>query len=354
MKDPRPAEERGQSKPGGASPIEVDCVIVGGGVAGLSAAVNMARMNRRVVVVDARDRFLWSHMIHNYLGFPDGIKAVELRRLGWRQAKAFGARLMIGQAVSAVREGDRFRFRVEPPPLPKEGRDPQMSALWEAADDPVEIVARSAILATGVMGHFPEFPGRDECVGRSLFWCIHCDGYESIDKAVGVVGHSEEAVQTALELLEFTKRVTIVSGRPEGFDVPESRLADLAENGIAAYSGDVAEYCCDEGRILALRLNDEAGTEIPIEQVYTVRQSVAANDLARQLGVKLDDIGQIVVTPEQHTNVPGVFAAGDATNLHDHQISAAVHEGNQAAAGANYHLYRPVQKSAGDRAASTR
>jgi thioredoxin reductase (NADPH) len=68
----------------------------------------------------------------------------------------------------------------------------------------MEVLARTVILATGVFGHFPEFPGRDECVGRSLFWCIHCDGYESIDRVVGVVGHDEDAVQTALDLLVFT------------------------------------------------------------------------------------------------------------------------------------------------------
>ena len=345
MKDTRPSEEHGQAQSGGASPIEVDCVIVGGGAAGLSAAVNMGRMNRRVLVVDERVRFLWNHVIHNYLGFPDGVKATELRRLGWRQAKAFGARLMIGHAASAARDGDRFRLRIEPPSFPKAGRDEQMARAWEAADSPVDVVARTVILATGVLGHFPDFPGRDECVGKSLFWCIHCDGYESIDRVVGVVGYDEEAVETALDLLDFTRRVSIVAGRPEGFDVPASRLADLAANGISAYATSVSAYCCDDGRILALRLGDGAGTEIEVEQVYSVRRSVAANDLARQLGVELNEIGQIVVTSEQHTNVPGVYAAGDATSLHDHQISAAVHEGNQAAAGANYYLYRPVQKS---------
>jgi thioredoxin reductase (NADPH) len=71
---------------------------------------------------------------------------------------------------------------------------------------------------------------------------------------------------------------------------------------------------------------------------------VASNGLARQLGAEINPIGQIVVTSEQHTNVPGLYAAGDATSLHDHQLSAAVHEGNQAACGANYYLYRPAQK----------
>ena len=87
---------------------------------------------------------------------------------------------------------------------------------------------------------------------------------------------------------------------------------------------------------------------IPVELVYTIRRTRAINELARQLGLELDPLGQIVVTPEQHTNVAGVYAAGDATSLHDHQLSAAAHEGNQAACGANYHLYSSLQRAPGD------
>jgi thioredoxin reductase (NADPH) len=331
---------------------EIDCVIVGGGAAGLSAAINMGRMRRSTLLIDERDRFIWAHDIHNYLGFPDGIPATELRRLGWRQAAKNGAELLIGHAATATREGDRFRVTIER--LPEGGlrpgsgvpRDAEMAAIFGEVPEggPMEVIARTVILATGVMGHFPEFPGRDQCVGKSLFWCIHCDGAESIDKVVGVVGHDEDAVSTALDLLVFTDKVTLVAGRPEGFDVPASRLADLAANGIAAHACSVAEYQNSGGRMQALLLDDPAHTRLSVEQVYTVRRSFAANTLDRQLGLEINEIGQIVVTSEQHTNVPGVFAAGDATDLHDHQISAAVHEGNQAACGANWVLYTPAQR----------
>ncbi|MGZ6339949.1 MAG: NAD(P)/FAD-dependent oxidoreductase, partial [Candidatus Limnocylindrales bacterium] len=336
-----------------------DCVVVGGGAAGLSAAVNLGRMRRRVLLVEERDRFLWTHVAHNYLGFPDGIGGVELRRLGWRHAARYGVQLLLGHVTTAKGEGDRFRLRIERLPEggawahgpgPSVPRDAEMARLFGEVPEggPMEVLARSVILATGVLGHFPEFPGRDECVGRSLFWCIHCEGYESIDRVVGVVGHDEDAVQTALDLLDFTDRVTVVAGRPEGFDVPASRLADLAANGIAAYPCGVAEYDNQAGQMRALVLDDPGRTRVPVEQVYTIRCTSAANELARQLGLELDQLGQIVVTVEQRTNVPGVYAAGDATCLHDHQLSAAAHEGNQAACAANYHLYRPVQRAAGD------
>jgi thioredoxin reductase (NADPH) len=338
-----------------ANPREFDCVVIGGGAAGISAAVNMGRMRRKVLLVDERDRFLWRHMIHNYVGFPDGISAVELRRLGWRHAAQYGVELLLGHVATAARAGDRFRFQIERLPEggmfghlpgPHAPRDAEMATLFGEVPEgaPMEVVARTVIMATGVFGHFPEFPGRDECVGRSLFWCIHCDGHESIDKAVGVVGHDEDAVQTALDMLVFTDRVSLVAGRPEGFEVPAPRLARLAARGIAAHPNAVATYENADGQIQAVVLDDAGHTRIPVEQVYTIRHTRAANGLAQQLGLELNAIGQIVVTSEQHTNVPGVYAAGDATNLHDHQVSAAVHEGNQASCGANYYLYDPDQR----------
>src|ERR1035437_1312293 len=337
--------------PSEAAPLEFDCVVVGGGAAGLSAAVNMGRMRRSVLLVDERDRFLWQHTTNNYLGFPDGIEGAEIRRLGWRHAARYGAQLLLGHVATAIREHDRFRLRIER--LPEGGamapgpglgvpRDAEIARMFDEVPEggPMDVLARTVILATGVFGHFPEFPGRNECVGRSLFWCIHCEGYESIDRSVGVVGHDEDAVETALDLLVFTPRVTIVAGRPEGFDVPASRLADLTAAGIAAHPRGVAEYENRDGQMLALVLDDPEQPRIPVEQVYTIHCTRATNELARQLGLELNPLGQIVVTSEQLTNVPGVYAAGDATSLHDHQLTAAVPEGNQAAAAATYHLYR--------------
>jgi len=333
---------------------EVDCAIVGGGPAGLSAAVNMARMRRSVLVVDDRDgRSLWSQTNRNYLGFPDGIPAAEIRRQGRRQAANYGARFLRGRVTGAARDGDVFRLHVDDHAGEGAGTDVNIArddelgrALGEEeADGPMEIVARTVILATGVRDPFPEFPGRDECVGRSLFWCIACDGYESIGCNVAVVGFDEEAVQTALDILDFTDKVTMVAGRSDGFDVPESRLADLAAGGIPIYACSVAEYQNENGQITGLVLADSCATRIPVEMVFAVRPPLARNEVAVGLGVAVDTRGQVIVDSEQHTNVAGVCAAGDMTSPHNHQVSAAVHEGNEAACTANYYLYRPEQKA---------
>jgi thioredoxin reductase (NADPH) len=309
-----------------------------------------------VLLVDARDRFIWRHHVNNYLGFPDGISATDLRRRGWHQAARYGVRLMLGQVAEVAREGDGFRatigrlhpdgfFAGRPGPIPP--RDAEMASMFDqpAEGAPLPVRARTVLLATGVMGHFPEFAGRDECVGVSLFWCIHCDGFESSGKVIGVVGHDEEAAETALDLLDFTSKVTLVAGRTEGFDLPASRLDDLRANGIAAYPAAVAEYRSSGGQMEALLLEDTAHTVVLVEHVYAIQPSIAMTGIARQLGVAVDAAGQIVVNGAQETNVPGVFAAGDVTSPHNHQVTAAVHEGNEAACAINYALYRPVQKS---------
>ena len=359
MSEMRRSEQVEVSEPGsggGPKVREVDCAIIGGGPAGLSAAVCLARMRRCVLVIDDRDgRSLWSQINRNYLGFPDGIPAAEIRLQGRRQAAKYGAQFLLGRVTAADRDGDRFRLLVEGDIEIGAGtkanvaRDEELGrVLGEVkAGRSEEIVARTIILATGVRDPFPSFDGRDECVGRSLFWCIQCDGYEASDKSLAVVGHDEEAAEMALDLLDFTPNVAIVAGRKSGFSARESRLSDLAANGIAAYRWPVQSYENENGQIGALILDDPRRTRLPVEMVFTSHTPRARNELARQLGVHLNALGQIVVTSEQLTGVPGVYAAGDATSVHDHQVSAAVHEGNQAAWAANYHLYRPVQRAPG-------
>ena len=340
-------------QPGEASAAVYDCAIVGGGPAGLSAAVNLARMRRKVLVIDDRDgRSLWSQINRNYLGFPAGIPAAEIRRQGRLQAANYGARFMGGRVTGATGDGGLFRLHVDHHAGRGAGTDVNVALEQELgrslgeqeADGSAEVLARTVILATGVRDPFPEFPGRDECVGVSLFWCIACDGFESIGCNAAVVGFDEEAVQTALDLLDFTDKVTMVAGLSEGFSVPESRLADLTANGIPVYGCSVAAYENESGQISGLVLADSCATQISVEMVFAVRAPVARNRVAVALGVALDARGQVIVDSEQHTNVTGVYAAGDMTSPHNHQISAAVHEGNEAACTANYFLYRPVQK----------
>ncbi len=188
----------------------VDCVVVGGGPAGLSAANQVARLGRSCVLVDDdRGRSLWSQTTRNYLGFPDGIKAADLRLLGQRQATNNGVVLRSGHVAGLRRSrgGTGFELLVEPPDEPAEDRSPKPGLEANQARErragrrvgerptplPAIVRARTVVLATGVADRFPAFEGRDACVGISLFWCIVCDGYEARDRRVAVVGDDPDA-----------------------------------------------------------------------------------------------------------------------------------------------------------------
>jgi thioredoxin reductase (NADPH) len=331
----------------------VDCAIIGGGPAGLSAAVYLGRLRRSTVVIDDRGgRSLWSQVNRNYLGFPDGVEAAELRRLGREQAARYGTVFYNGRVDGLAEEGNLFRISIRRSPPPRAG-DPaniaedaeQGEALGERqVEHPRDLYARTVIFATGVVDEFPDFLGRDECVGRTLFWCIICDGYEAVDKRVVVVGHDEDAVSTALQLRQFSNTITLVAGQ-EGFDVPAWRLKDLTAAGIEFFPCAVREYPNEAGCISAVQLDDAADTVLPLDLVFVVCPKHPNSALARDFGIVLDENGYICADSEQKTNRPGVFAAGDVTRLHNHQISSAVHEGGMAAAAANYYMYGALQKT---------
>jgi thioredoxin reductase (NADPH) len=331
----------------------VDCAIIGGGPAGLSAAVYLGRLRRSTIVLDDRaGRSLWSQVNRNYLGFPDGVEAAELRRLGREQASRYGTVFYNGRVDGLAEEGDLFRVSIRRSPPPGAG-DPeniaedaeQGEALGERqVEQPRDLYAQTVIFATGVVDEFPDFLGRDECVGRTLFWCIICDGYEAIDKRVVVIGHDEEAVSTALQLRQFSNTISLVAGQA-GFDVPAWRLKDLTAAGIEFFPYGVREYPNQAGCISAVQLDDAARTVLPLDLVFVVCPKHPNSALARAFGIALDENGYICADSEQKTNKQGVFAAGDVTRLHNHQISSAVHEGGMAAAAANYYVYGALQKT---------
>jgi thioredoxin reductase (NADPH) len=304
---------------------EYDCAVVGGGPAGLSAALYMGRMRRSVIVIDDHEgRSTWHQVNRNYLGFPDGIHASKLREVGRQQVEKYDVTFLSATAEEVRAEGEgrerRFHFKTTKGP----------------------VTSRTVILATGVNDHFPEFEGSMACIGRSMFWCIICDGYETIDKRIVVLGHDERAASLALELLVFTDKVTMVSW-DKPFDITPERLSKLKEHGVRVYDSTCAIYqCASEGELSSIVLED--GTEIGLDSLFVAQYIEPNTQLAQQLGIMLDEHGYIVADVEQVTNIAGAYAAGDCTKLNNHQVSSAVHEGGMAAAAANYYLYEDWQK----------
>jgi thioredoxin reductase (NADPH) len=301
-----------------------DCAIVGGGPAGLSAAIYMGRMRRSVVVIDDdQGRSNWHQVNRNYLGFVDGIHATSLRDVGEKQASKLGVRFLAARATGASYVGE------------------ESDRVFTVETSKGLVRARTLILCTGVRDRFPEFEGSEECIGQSMFWCIICDGYESIGKKIIVLGHNERAASLALQLRVFTEDITLVSW-DEPFNLPAEKLALLNEHGVKTHDSGCNLFTCSKGQLEKIKLED--GTELELDMVFVAQWIEPNTQLAQQLDVYLDPHGYIVADAEQCTNVGGVYAAGDVTKLNNHQITSAVHEGGMAAAAANYFLYEDWQK----------
>lgn len=334
--------------------------MIGGGPAGLSAAVVLGRLRRSVVVIDDRaGRSLWWQVTRNYLGFPDGVEANELRRLGRVQAARYGTRFVEGTATRIRPDGTTFIVDLAPrrPDDPAAGSivpgdeanvarerrlGEQLGEGWLVA--PAAIRARSVVVATGVRDDFPEFPGRDSCVGRSLFWCIVCDGYEASARAVAVLGSSSEAIETAFGLRQFSDAVSLVTGSNRGDAIPAALRGDLETAGVAVFDGRAVDFEHDDGQIRQIRLDDGAARTLDVEMVFAVGDKRPRSDIAAEAGAAANELGYLIVDEAGATSVDGLFAAGDVSAPHGHQVSAAVHEGATVGTAVNYRLYGELQR----------
>jgi thioredoxin reductase (NADPH) len=294
---------------------------MGGGRGGISAALYLARYNRHTALFDAGDgRSSWHQTIHNYLGFPGGIPARKLRELGHRQLEDYSHVTVYPSLVDDLRaDGDCF---VAIGPAGKQR-------------------GRAVILCTGVMDHYPAFEGWQDYVGRSMFWCITCDGYGCQGKRVVVVGNTNAAVSEALQLQRFTDQLTVLTNNRE-MHITLDFQERLRRARIPLIHDVIETVRGHDGQFEALFT--EAGRCIELDQLFNQQEATPRSELAARLGVALDTHGYILTDTEQKTTVPGVYAAGDVTRLYSHQVVAAAHEGGQAASAANYYLYPPELK----------
>ena len=360
----------------------LDCLVIGGGPAGLAAAIQLARLRRSCLIVDDdAGRSLWSQVTRNHLGFPDGVSASDLRILGLRQAVNHGVELRAGRVVGLRRAGRPGSQRGGTGAT--EATDPRTGvfiATIEPRGDPeteaeelaepgaeqnrrrerregvrlgetvtrrtITIRARTVLIATGVVDEFPAFPDRDLCVGISLFWCIVCDGSEAIGRPVAVVGDDADAIATAFGLLRFTDRVTLITGQRRS-SAPAARLRALEQRGVRVERSPVEAYQHTDGQIERLlvtpRSQDCAG-EVACAMVFVSSPKRPRVQLARRLGAGVDEAGYLLTDDSGRTSATGVYAAGDVTAGHAHQVTTGAHLGATAATAVNWDLYDDVER----------
>lgn len=298
-----------------------DSVVIGGGPAGLTAALQLARSNRQVAVIDGgRGRSTFRQVNHNYLGFPGGIEARALRELGRRQVSQYPV-AFLDDDVRLVRKT-------------KSGFEAVLTS--ERC-----IRGRTMVIATGVTDDFPKVPDWQTFVGRSLFWCIVCDGYSARGKRVVAVGNDDHAAVTALQFLQFTPAVTLVANAT-ACEIGAKYRRRLKQQGIPLILGELAEFLGDDGILGEVVLED--GTRLEADFVFSLQGGTPNSGLASALGADLNSHGFVVVDDDQQTSVPGLFAAGDVSGRHSHQVATAVHQGLTAATAAQYYLMNPWQR----------
>jgi len=283
-----------------------DCIIIGGGPAGLTAAIYLARFHLGIRLFDCgSSRAAQIPCTRNHAGFPEGISGKELLARMLTQAEKYGAVRELAEVESLRLLDNGFGVRV----------------------GEREHAARTVLLATGVVNNRPEMPRKvhDEALARGLLrYCPICDGYEVTDKRIGVIGTGSHGVAEALFLRGYSADVTLVA--PEVHDLSEADSAKLDEAGIARIEGPCGGYAI-EGERLAL---DTAKRRLAFDSVYPALGSVIRSGLAIQVGARADAHGCLEVDDHQRTSVPGLFAAGDVARGLD-QISHAMGEAGVAA-----------------------
>ncbi len=286
----------------------LDCLVVGGGPAGLTAATYLARFHLRIMLVDAgKSRALWIPCSHNHAGYPQGISGAELIAKMKEQAQLYGTRIENARVTRLER-----------------GEDGVFAAEWGSG--PVR--ARTVLLATGVTNRKPPIDEalHDDALARGLIrYCPICDGYEVTDKKVGVIGSGKGGVGEAIFLRSFTADVTLIAPDKAMVLTPDDS-ARLKAAGVECVDGP-AQAVAIHGDCIVV---DTAEGHFTFDSVYPALGSDTHTALAEMVGADLSAEACIKVDSHQRTNVPGLYAAGDVVLGLD-QISHAMGEGGVAA-----------------------
>ena len=291
-----------------------EIIVVGGGIAGLSAAIYLGRAQRDVVVIDSGHSMAkWEPVVQNYLGFPKGVGGEELLKNGRTQAQRYEACLVRDEIknVSArksifVLKGKRKTYRT-----------------------------KRLLIATGIFHLPPEIPGVKECLGHSMFFCKDCDGYRVRGKRIAIIGANNETVEYALGMLDYSACVIVATnGKRAHWD--KKHAGWLEEYEIPIARKRISDVDHRKRKIRALKF--ATGQRVKIDYLFTTRGDIFHNQLAKKLGAKIDPDGQIKVDQCMRTSVPRLYAAGCVTPANCQMIIAAG-QGAAAAQAINRDLF---------------
>lgn len=291
--------------------VEYDCIVVGGGAAGLSAALVLGRARRRTLLVDAGQQSnLPAHGIGGLLGF-DGRSPAELYAIGRQELTQYpSVESVVDEVVDGTDLGGSFRLELA-------GGSHRTT--------------RRVLLATGVEYRPPYLPGLRELWGRSVFHCPFCHGWEARDQPLGVLANGEKALHATLLIRNWTEDLVLLTDGPADLDAEASALLDKA--GVRVDTRRVRRLATDGGRLSAVVFTDGSRLERSALMVATTLHQ--RSKLADQLGAVSHEHGPVMTDPVDvdglgRTTVPGLFAAGDLCTQAPH-VATAIATGSAAA-----------------------
>jgi thioredoxin reductase len=290
-----------------------DVVVVGGGPAGLSAALVLGRMRRRVLLLDTESPAnAVSNAMHGFLS-RDGTPPVEVRRVAREQLRVY-------KTVECRQVAARVARR-----LPAGGFELDL-------DDGTEVAARRLLLAHGMLYGLPDLEGVAEAWGRYVFHCPYCHGWEVRDRAIAVYGHGDRAVHQALLLVSLSDDVVLLTdGHADLSAEPSERLAAAGVELVDSRVERIREV--DGG----LRVVVTARAALVRDALFIQPELVLASDLAVSLGAALTEVGSVETDAAGQASVPGLYAAGDAGSTVQ-SVAVATGSGARAAYAINAEL----------------
>ncbi|WP_030664163.1 NAD(P)/FAD-dependent oxidoreductase [Streptomyces cellulosae] len=279
-----------------------EVVVVGGGAAGLSAALVLGRARRHTLVVDAGEpRNAPAAHMQGYLS-RDGMSPAEFLAAGREEIARYGVELVRDRAMDAGRDGD---FAV-------------------ALASGRTVRARRLVVATGLKDELPAVPGLAERFGRDVLHCPYCHGWEVRDQAFGVLATTAMSVHQALMVSQWSQDVTFFLHTVAEDELSDDDLRRLAAAGVKVVPGEVAEVVAADDRLTGVRLAD--GRIHDREVLFVAPRAVPRTDLLRRLGAELREtpFGAYPVVDETGlTTVPGVWSAGNAMGFAEQVVNAA-------------------------------
>jgi thioredoxin reductase (NADPH) len=286
-----------------------DVIILGGGPAGLTAAIYTARFGLKTLILEGKrlgGKSRGPHMVENYPGFPEGITGTELVDRFIKQAKNYGTKFKKETVVSLLPFGDTHMVQTR-------------SGVYDA---------KTIVIATGIQRKQLKIPGEMEFKGRGVSYCAICDAPFYKEKKVAVIGAGEEAVEDALRLTDFVDKIYAIPGskgyRDEIKEIHEfidhEKIEVIEKADIKSIGGStLVEY---------ITLTDEP-SRIEVDGVFIILESVPTTSILTDAGIETDGGSCILVDKNQSTNIQGIFAAGDCV-CGGMQVVTAAGEGGMA------------------------